>query len=102
MVGARGRRYGGPFFIHPRARLFAAELGLLVVPTAMILPFALTNLEGAGFAVGGIRLGKHRGFRVLADRPLRAQVDGDYIGRATEFEVGVSEVSLAFCLPGRR
>lgn len=103
VVGARARRYGGMFFIHPRAGLSEHGLGVVVVSKAMIAPFAFTNLFfGTGFTNGGIILEEHGSFRVSAGEPVAAQVDGEYLGQGTEFEIRLSETPLPFCFPAER
>ncbi len=103
VVGARARRYGGMFSIHPRAGLTNPNLGTVVVSKAMIAPFALTNLAfGTGLSGAGMRLGEHTRFRVSSREPFHAHVDGDYLGAGTQFEVRVSEQPLRFCMPRGR
>ncbi len=100
VVGARSRRYGGMFTVHPRAGLSRPALGLVVVSKAMIAPFALSNLAlGTGFSNGGMRLEEHRSFTVSGEAPFHAHVDGDYLGKGTSFEIGLAERTLPFCLP---
>jgi diacylglycerol kinase family enzyme len=102
-VGLRSRHYAGPFEMHPRANLKRAELGVAVVPTAMILPYAVTNLIfRTGWTYGGIRLEEHRGFRVVTQQSMHVHVDGDYIFEGAEFEVTVSERAVSFCFPRAR
>jgi YegS/Rv2252/BmrU family lipid kinase len=103
VVGARARRYGGMFSVHPRAGLQRPGLGMVVVSKAMIAPFALTNLAfGTGFTGPGMRLEEHAGFRVRCEEPFHAHVDGDYLGQDTAFEIGLSQETLPFCIPPER
>lgn len=103
VVGARSRRYGGMFFVHPRAALTRPELGVVVVNKAMIAPFAFTNLIfGTRFSNGGIRLEEHATFSISCEEPVAAQVDGEYLGEGKRFEISISRQTLPFCLPARR
>ncbi|MCZ6628715.1 MAG: YegS/Rv2252/BmrU family lipid kinase [SAR324 cluster bacterium] len=103
VVGARARRYGGMFYVHPRAALTRPDLGVVVVNKAMIAPFAFTNLIfGTRFTNGGIRLEDHSAFRISCEEPVAAQVDGEYLGEGTSFAVGISQQTLLFCLPVRK
>lgn len=103
VVGARARRYGGPFSIHPRAGLTRPELGLVAVSRAMTAPFALTNMAmGMGLSTAGMRLKSLEGFTVSAPEPFHAQVDGEHLGQQTEFKVALSEQELLLCIPGRK
>lgn len=76
---------------------------MVVVSKGMIAPFALGNLAlGGGFTNGGLHLEEHRGFKVCADEPFHAHVDGDYLGRGKAFEIGLAEATLPFCVPNGR
>ena len=100
VVGSRGRRYGGMFFIHPKAALQAPDMGVTVVSKAMIAPFAFTHmLTGHGWRGGGINLPTAPNFRVESETPVYVQVDGEYLGQGNRFEVTQSETALSFCMP---
>ena len=100
VVAARARRYAGMFKVHPRAGLLKPELGLVVVSKAMIAPFSLSNLAfGTRFTAPGMALEDHARFRIEADQPLHLHVDGDYVGRRMEFEVGIARQAIPFCFP---
>ena len=97
VVGSRGRRYGGMFFIHPRAALNAAELGVTVVSKAMIAPFAFTHLLlGHGWRGGGIAMPTAGEFHVVAQQPVPVHVDGDHLGHGTSFRVSQSAQAINF------
>lgn len=101
-VAARCGHYAGVLRIHPRAALTAEALGLVAVNGWMLVPFGIGRLllrlpvRGPGLA-----LEEHRAFRIRADEPVHAHLDGDYYRQGTEFDVGLESRPLPFCFPGR-
>ena len=102
IVAARAGRYGGPFTIHPHAGLESPVLGVAAVGTGKILPFLVGNLGlGETHSRPGRRLLQANRLVVEADRPVDLQVDGDYWGRASRFEIGIASELLPMCFPER-
>jgi diacylglycerol kinase (ATP) len=102
VVGARAARYAGLLRIHPTAHMTRPVLGLTAVNGWMLLPFGIGRLllhipvRGPGLA-----LEEHSAFRVTSAEPVHAHVDGDYLGRGTEFQVGLLEQTVTFRFPGK-
>jgi len=99
-VGARTRHYAGILSIHPRANLLAPKLALTAVNGWMLLPFGIGRLllripvRGPGLAFE-----EHDSFHIVANDPVHAHVDGDYLRQDTTFELGLMEQTLPLCFP---
>ncbi len=107
VVAARARHYGGPYVIHPRAGLQRDALGLVTVERGSLLPFLVGRLGFEG------RLGRYspsRGVKVLessgftvrsvrSEQPMHVQVDGDYLGQGSEFEIGIAPQPVLMRVP---
>ncbi|MCH8843476.1 MAG: hypothetical protein IID61_10940 [SAR324 cluster bacterium] len=102
VVAARAGHYGGQWRIHPRAGLMRERLGLTVVGSWGLLPFLAGNL-GMGFARAGpcIWLDDRTRLVVESSTPFHVQVDGDYFGSDTKFQVDLADVTIPLCFPGR-
>ncbi|HEX9842635.1 MAG TPA: diacylglycerol kinase family protein [bacterium] len=103
VVVARARHYAGPYVLHPGAGLRSERLGVVAVARGGLLPYLALSL-GLGWHVRmrGVRLDEAQRLRVTADAPVHAQIDGDYYGQGTAFEIGLAEHPLRLCLPRPR
>ncbi len=102
IVAARARRYAGSFVVHPAAGLEAPALGIAAVGAGRVLAFLALNL-GLGLAgsVPGRRLLQQTRALVDAEQPVHLQLDGDYRGRDTHFEIAISDRAVQLCFPAR-
>jgi len=100
IVAARARHYGGSFVVHPAAGLEAPALGIAAVGSGHLLAFLAGNL-GLGWSQSrpGRRLLQQTRVVVDAEQPVDLQLDGDYWGRDTRFEIAISERALQLCFP---
>jgi len=100
VVAARARRYGGPFVVNPWAGLEAPTLGIAAIGAGHVLPFLVANLGlGESRSRNGRWLLQATGLVVEAERPVHLQVDGDYRGQATRFEIRIAEQAVQLCFP---
>jgi len=100
IVAARARHYGGPFVVHPAAGLESPALGIAAVGAGHLLPFLAGNL-GLGLSCSrpGRRLLQQTRVVVDAEQPVPLQLDGDYRGRDTHFEIAIAERAVQLCFP---
>jgi diacylglycerol kinase (ATP) len=102
IVAARARKYGGPFVVHPQAGLECEQLGVAAIGRGRVLPFLIGNLGlGASHSRPGRWLLQQRSLVVEAEAPVPLQVDGDFRGYATRFEIGLCTQTVRLVLPGR-
>jgi diacylglycerol kinase (ATP) len=102
IVAARARKYGGPFVIHPEAGLEAETLGIAAVGPGQTIPFLVANL-GMGLSGNGAgrRLSREAHIVVESDEPVDLQIDGDYRGKDSRFEIGIADAAIRLCFPER-
>jgi diacylglycerol kinase (ATP) len=100
VVAARAGCYGGPFTIHPHAGLESPLLGVAAVGPGRVLPFLVSNLGfGESRSRPGRALMQANRIVIESDQPAHLQVDGDYWGQASRFEIGMANEPLPMCFP---
>lgn len=100
IVAARARHYGGSYVVHPLAGLEAPALGIAAIGSGHLLAFLAGNLGlGLSKSRSGRRLLQETRVVVDAEQAVDLQLDGDYRGRDTRFEIAVSDRALQLCFP---
>lgn len=99
-VVCRSRHYAGRYVLHSGAGLEAPALGLAAVPPRRVLPFLIGRM-GLRLPFSGYfsSLGAE-GCAIEADAPVGVQVDGEFVGRASSFKVGLAAKPLLMRFPG--
>lgn len=104
IVAARAQRYGGAHVIHPWAGLQQGALGLVAVERRKLVHVLVGRLGlGWGLAqrgsAGGVTVLESPSLIVRSEQPVHVQVDGDYFGQGTEFEVRIATAAVRMRVP---
>lgn len=100
-VTTNGRFYGGPFVISPDASVTKAGLQLLLLEKDDPLSsfrFGLALLMGRVHKAKGVTVRNFKRARILANRPVPVQIDGDPFG-TTPVEIEPAPGHLAIIVP---
>ncbi len=100
-VATNGRFYGGPFVICPKASVTTRGLHVLVLKKddpVSALRFGLALMMGRVHKATGVTVTAFEKARVLATRPVAAQIDGDPYG-TTPVQIEAAPGNLSIVVP---